>query len=78
MQPDIENELLANVRPYSSNQEESGCDGLIAKADEFLDAIEWAKRTGRIWVGKCIPGVWGPFLLRDGRVDSSGQERPTY
>jgi hypothetical protein len=63
------------VRPYSSNQEESGCDVLIAKADEFLDAFEWAKRTGRIWVGKCIPGVLGLFLLE---LDSPGPHVDKY
>jgi hypothetical protein len=71
----MENELLAHVRPYSADQEEPGCDVLIAKANEFLDAFGWAKRTGRIWVGECVPGIIGLFLLE---LDPPGPQVDQY
>jgi hypothetical protein len=59
----MENEVLAHVRPYNSEKEECGCDALLLSANEFLDAFQWAKRTGRVWVSECIPGVVGLFLF---------------
>lgn len=41
----------------------------------LLDAFEWAKRTGRAWVGKCIPGALGLFLLE---LDPPGPQVDRY
>ncbi len=71
----MENELFAHVRPYSTDREESGSDLLLSAVTEFLDGFAWANRSGHIWVGECIPGVMGIFLVE---LDPPGPEIDTY
>lgn len=63
VRPEMDAELEAQVRPFVPGTEEEGCDALLTKSNEFLDAFRWARRTGKVWVGDCVPGVWGLFLV---------------
>jgi hypothetical protein len=62
VRPNMDADLIAHVRPFAPGTEE-GCNALLVKSNEFLDTFAWAKRTGRVWVGDCVPGVLGLFLV---------------
>jgi hypothetical protein len=56
-----ESELLAHVFPIESYEGED-CHALVTEAHEYIAAFDWAN-PGRTWVGECIPGVIGIFLV---------------
>src|ERR1035438_2912098 len=55
-------ELTSQVRLLVTGVEED-CADLLAKSNEFLDGFKWARRTGTVWIGDCVPGVFGVFLV---------------
>lgn len=55
--------ILNTVRRFEPSLEEQGASALVESAERFLDGFRWAKRTGAIWVGECVPGVLGLFLV---------------
>jgi hypothetical protein len=61
-----ESELLMNVCPVESYEGED-CQSFVTEAHDYIAGFDWAK-PGRFWVGECIPGVIGIFLVE---LDSS-------
>lgn len=56
-----ESDLLTHVCPIESYKAED-CHALVVEVQEYLAGFDWAS-TGRTWVGECIPGVIGIFLV---------------
>jgi hypothetical protein len=52
-----------NVRTLDLASEEPGTGGLVSSMDAFLSGFSWERRTGNVWVGESIPGVFGLFLV---------------
>ncbi len=63
-----ESELLTHVCPIESYEAED-CHALVTEAHEYIAAFEWTD-PGRVWVGECIPGVIGIFLVELNPTDS--------
>ena len=57
------NELLAFVREFIPESEPEDVKELVEKANSFLDTFSWAKIPRKYWIGECIPGVLGLFLV---------------
>jgi hypothetical protein len=57
-----ESELLKHVCPIESYEAED-CRDFVAELQRYLTEFNWAHPTGRMWVGQCIPGVVGIFLV---------------
>lgn len=70
----MENELLAFVRAFVPETEDEEAKALLGKANSFLDTFNWAKVPRKFWIGECIQGVLGLFLVQligaDREVDS--------
>ena len=57
------NELLAFVKEFIPESEPEEVKDLVGKANSFLDTFRWAKIPRKYWIGECIPGVLGLFLV---------------
>jgi len=57
-----ESELLNHVCPVESYDAED-CRDFVTDLQSYLAGFRWAPPTGRMWVGHCIPGVIGTFLI---------------
>jgi hypothetical protein len=58
----VDDEIVNHVCPVESYEAED-CRDLVSAVHGYLATFAWAKPTGRIWVGECIPAVIGIFLV---------------
>jgi hypothetical protein len=58
------NELLAFVREVVPESEGEEAKALLEKANSSLDTFSWAKVPRKFWIGECVQGVLGLFLVQ--------------